>query len=192
MKRIILSFAILAASDAAQATPIQWSVASGGNGHYYEYVLNQLSWTDANAAANASTYFDGTNTLQGYLATVTSQAENDFLGTIGNHSSAWIGGSDNGHEGDWQWVGGPEAGITFWLTDTTLTYASWNTDDPNNSGNYLDFNGGFWDDRPDTANRGYIIEYSAASDTTDIPEPATLGLFGLGALALSASRRRKG
>lgn len=28
--------------------------------------------------------------------------------------SVYIGGSDEGHEGTWQWRDGPDAGVTFW------------------------------------------------------------------------------
>src|SRR4051812_25667561 len=61
--------------------PVQWTTAEGGNGDYYELVLpdssaNSYSWTEARQAADSMTY----QGLQGYLATVTSQAENDFLG----------------------------------------------------------------------------------------------------------------
>ncbi len=36
------------------AAPVQWSIADGGNGHYYEAVLvpEGISWTDANEIAN--------------------------------------------------------------------------------------------------------------------------------------------
>ena len=63
-----------------QLSVVQWTTASGGNGHYYELVLpadpsENYSWTQANAAASSMT----DNGSQGYLATVTSAAENAFL-----------------------------------------------------------------------------------------------------------------
>ena len=88
-----------------------------GTGHYYEIVSSTKTWPQAKAAAEASTLYG----LSGYLATITSQAENDFLeNKIG--ADAWIGGSDsstytsNSHpvtEGTWEWVSGPDNGNTF-------------------------------------------------------------------------------
>ena len=84
---------------------------------------NNNSWTNAEAAAQASVFL-GAN---GHLATVTSQQENDFL--IGLVSSpgagflgAWMGGK--APEG---WLTGPENGNAF-------TYTNWNPIEPNNSG----------------------------------------------------------
>ncbi|MGD1712813.1 hypothetical protein [Dapis sp. BLCC M172] len=40
-------------------------------GHYYEYVPGAYTWNQAKASAEARSY----NGLQGYLATITSEAE---------------------------------------------------------------------------------------------------------------------
>ena len=49
-----------------------WTLASGGNGHTYRVVAKTglISWDSANAAAQAA---------GGYLATITSAAENAFV-----------------------------------------------------------------------------------------------------------------
>lgn len=79
------------------------------NGHYYEYVAAPgITWTDAKAAAEARTY----GGLTGYLATITSAAENAFVATK-CAGYAWLGGSDAGHHKEWYWVTGPEAGSKF-------------------------------------------------------------------------------
>ncbi len=79
------------------------SLYCAATGHYYEYVTSSQAWDPAKTAAAGRSYFG----LQGYLATVTSQAENDFiLGKLGG--DAWIGAADNGHESEWYWVTGPE------------------------------------------------------------------------------------
>lgn len=101
------------------------------NGHFYYPYLTNTSWTTAKANAEASSLFG----LQGYLATVTSQAENSFISVLLGQDS-WIGCSDrfseintalgytlyasstntNGTnnnanaEGYWYWVTGPERG----------------------------------------------------------------------------------
>ncbi len=108
---------------------VQWPIASGGNGHYYELVLptdsnGGYSWTQADAAASAMTY-DGST---GYLATVTSAAENDFLASQFQSSlptdvPAWIGLEDDGRIGDWTWV-----------TGEPFSYSNWADGEPNNPG----------------------------------------------------------
>lgn len=131
-------------------------------GHYYEVVTggSTISWTDAKNAAAGKT-FDG---LQGYLATITSSAENQFiLDKI--PTDAWMGatdsheeidalidqdyGSDAAAEGNWYWVTGPEAGTLFSsgndtdgagnIEPATVTWHNWNTGEPNDSSNDEDY-----------------------------------------------------
>ncbi len=190
--RNALKTALLAAGligQAAIAAPVLWDAGSGGNGHYYEFVGNAVTWADAFAAAQASSF----NGMTGYLATVTTAAENRFASvTVAGGVLAWLGASDDGHEGTFTWRDGPETG-------QALTYTNWNPGEPNNccSGeNYLQTNFGAvmgWNDHggPGTNSgqiNGYLIEYSAAPGT--VPEPASLALV-LGALAgVGAMRRR--
>ncbi len=144
------------------------------NGHYYLYVPNLgIKWTDAKIAAENSTYYG----LQGYLATITSAEEAQIAGeqTTG---AGWIGGSDVGTEGTWQWMSGPEVGIVFWTGNFmgfTTTFAFWNTSEPNDFNNNEDYAHitalgvgitGSWNDLPDSGDtsgpyqpKGYIVEY---------------------------------
>ncbi len=79
------------------------------NGHYYEFVNDSgITWNDAKTAAEAKTLYG----LNGYLATVTSQAENDYI-TPKLGGDGWMGASDAATEGTWKWVTGPEAGTHF-------------------------------------------------------------------------------
>ena len=103
-----------------------------GNGHYYKLVTGNIQWAAAKTAAEASTY-EG---LTGYLVTITSEDENNFIKNK-LATNTWIGGSDdatytsNTHpaiesggagsdptdglagEGTWEWVSGPDNGKTF-------------------------------------------------------------------------------
>ena len=73
-------------------------------GHYYEFIsLVDVTWTEAEAFAEGETYFG----LQGYLATITSEAENQ-IAAVQTNDVGWIGASDLATEGDWRWVTGPE------------------------------------------------------------------------------------
>ncbi|WP_158224824.1 lectin-like protein [Brunnivagina elsteri] len=111
------------------------------NGHFYEFVPSTgIAWTAANTAANdtGNKYFG----RQGYLATITSSTEQNFVQqrVAGN---GWIGASDTENEGTWKWVAGPESGTTFWngaVNGTVGTvdpgrYANWVPgDEPNDFG----------------------------------------------------------
>jgi len=171
----------------AGAAPIQWTVASGGNGHYYEgiYDAASITWDNAKLTAAASTYLGQT----GYLATITSSAENTFVADVmaGIHETFWVGGTQPSGsaepDGDWGWI-----------TGETWNFTSWRSGEPNDNGdeNALSMHasdhalgwGETWNDlASDTSLNGYVVEY--------VPEPATVGLLAIGGLALIRRRRRQ-
>ena len=140
-------------------------------GHYYRYVpTTRLRWHEARLNADRAHLFG----MQGYLVTIGSAGENEFLRSQMAGGAVWIGASDfYSAEGDWKWVTGPEAGTSFWLGDENGTllpsaYANWDDGEPNND-NDQDFchflTDGTWDDngygigsgiwRPD----GFYVEF---------------------------------
>jgi hypothetical protein len=110
------------------------------NGHSYYRSTGNAFWTAARqACAN----------MGGYLVTVTSAAENNFLFNL--WPSGWIGLTDEVVEGQWRWV-----------TGEPYSYSSWNPGEPNNAGNedYVQFVGsGRWNDLPNNQALPYVIEF---------------------------------
>jgi hypothetical protein len=139
-----------------------------GNNHYYEFVsAANPSWTTARDAAASRTYFG----LKGYLVTSTSSGENAFIAAKLT-GQGWLGASDATEEGVWKWVTGPENGTTFWngaSGGSVVTYANWNSDEPNDSGSNEDYGqfiaDGKWNDLPEsyTGMAGYVVEYGGTS-----------------------------
>lgn len=121
------------------------------NGHYYEYYSTSGSWTTAKSTAAGRSYFG----REGYLATITSQAENSFISVLIGQNS-WIGCSDNAtqlnsalgytafasqaaSDGKFYWVTGPERGMKISNTNAfsgsigavSGVYNNWAGGEPN-------------------------------------------------------------
>jgi VCBS repeat-containing protein len=129
-------------------------------------------FTRATAETNAAA-------AEGYLATVTSAEEQQFLFNLmassGNNTGGWLGGSDAASEGAWIWTGGAEAGTVFWngLADGSAPagqYENWAVGEPNEfwrnqnpevalDEDYLHmWSTGEWNDIYATAGFGYFVE----------------------------------
>ena len=111
------------------------------NGHSYYRSTGSAFWLTAKAACEA---------MGGYLVTVTTAAENNFIFNL--WPSGWIGLTDEVNEGVWRWV-----------TGEPYSYSSWNPGEPNNAGNedYVQFVGaGRWNDLPNNQSLPYVIEFN--------------------------------
>lgn len=110
------------------------------NDHFYQYVPSpNITWVNARVSALTRTL----NGTSGYLVTITSAEENDFIANHVNAQNIWIGASDSANEGNWIWSDGPEAGINFWQGGAqgsspsgTSWFSHWAINQPDdNSGN---------------------------------------------------------
>lgn len=135
------------------------------NDHLYKFVSGSYSWSSAKTAAEAQTAYGAT----GYLVTITSQEENDFVSDRLT-GDGWIGASDSETEGTWKWVTGPETGTAFWQgtsggSSISGRYEAWAGGEPNQSGEedcaetYV--SSGTWNDFPCGASLGYVVEFGA-------------------------------
>jgi len=175
---------LLCSLQGALATPIQWA----GNGHWYDAVAvpGNINWVDANALASSSSYVG----LSGHLVTITSAQENAFVATTFPAASGssslfgyWLGGRQYG-QGPFQWV-----------TGEAFSFTNWNAGEPNDLApdEGIHFYGrgtvGLWNDASVTGWQfpGFIVEYEQSSQ---VPEPGSFGLLGLGLLGLGVTRRK--
>ncbi|MDX2153213.1 MAG: C-type lectin domain-containing protein [Bryobacteraceae bacterium] len=179
------------------AAPIQWKVSDGGNDNWYEFqpaisIFEPIGFEQARAAALAATHLG----LPGYLATVTSEDEQNFIESsfpflfgFGGTATAFLGGSDIDVEGEFRWLDGPEAGELF-------TYTDWFPGHPTGTGDRLtlliQFGGNRgWVDTNDGGALGYVVEFGDAQPDSVVPEPSALLLTGLGLAGVAFLRKQR-
>ena len=84
-------------------------IHNSANGHSYQRYDNSLTWHDAKTHCES---------LGGYLATLTSPTEHDFvfnkLGFGAPYGMVWLGAADEEQEGVWQWVTDEAWDFTYW------------------------------------------------------------------------------
>jgi hypothetical protein len=189
---------------------MQWLASAGGNNHWYEVVSTDdpISWSDSKANAEGSVYLG----MNGYFASVTSKAENEFIASLFT-SSDWVDNTNNGFIGPW--VGGKSldaSGKVDWINGDVSIYTEWEDGQPTNSSrtsngvteyqdyvhyfqkygtnnSLVDVNAITWNDHFEDGNDkvyGYVVEY-----TSTVPEPTTMLLFGSGLLGLLGFRRKQ-
>jgi hypothetical protein len=169
------ALAVLIAAATASAGPVPW-VHPDSSIHYYDALRapNGIAWNAAAESARAR---------GGYLASVTSAAENDLLFRLsdsggfwyvrpsGEMVGPWLGGyqpaGESGPNVNWRWVNGDSFG-----------FMNWAAGEPNNrsDSNVVGFGSSasprtsYWGDldKGDDSVRGAVIELSADSTTVGL------------------------
>lgn len=143
----VLGLGIQAVAAESYGPITEWAVASGGNGHFYQAVAvtNGITWPAAQADAVAR---------GGYLATTTTEEENEFVFTQVDDAQYWHQLPDPNNCGPW--LGGfryEVDGDFFWVTGEDFSYTAWfaGTGEPT---------GGYWLGQPEN-----YLQYSSAKDT---------------------------
>jgi len=199
MKRIFL---FLSCSCIVLGDPIQWTIASGGNGHYYDVVSapNGITWSAASAAATA---------MGGYLATITSDAENNFVFSLAEDPAYDVIAPTNPLRAIGPWLGAYRTGSGpsdfAWVTGELFSYTNWASGEPSNSGgdeNNIDYIGKCsstpcsiaptWNDYSSTTPFyggqlpvGYVVEFN----TDPVPEPGSMAVVVAAVSAMWLRRR---
>jgi hypothetical protein len=134
------------------------------SGHTFAITSAAMNWNNAKVQATA---------LGGYLTTVNSKAENDWLTTrfrIQHGAELWIGANDIATNNTWVWDNGTTSGDSG-LTDNLSGNAKWADNitrkwvsgEPNHSGascgQIWKTSGPNWDDTPCNNNKYAIIEF---------------------------------
>ena len=113
-KELAITFLLCSAHPCAQAdSPI---LLFPENGHRYQRFDTAMTWQEAKAFCE---------TWGGHLATITSQAEDEFvwsnLASAAPGYGTWLGATDEIIEGEWAWV-----------TGEPWSYTNWDSGEPNN------------------------------------------------------------
>jgi hypothetical protein len=147
---------------------------NGVNGHFYRPITTGNTYTGARAAALNTTFKGQT----GYLVTITSADEDNFIQLNVPQQNIWIALTDEVTEGRWIIDAGPEQGTLIKTSNGQLNgniqgqYNNWAGGEPNNSGNedytVTKWGGGSqWNDLPNNFYCAYVIEYGTWTNPDD-------------------------
>ena len=201
-KTVRAHLSVLLVTFATVSTAQPAPILNPANGHTYEFIDQALTWADArSAAANRST----AGRLC-YLATITSQAENDFVVNQvlpPPREDIWIGGerklscpTDATDDSASNWG--------TWITGEAWSYTDWKSDEPDDcSDNCLAYTGAGdappwqWGGDGCSNQNPLLVECeSRATPIPALPGPATVAisllLAALGWWVLKRRRTRAG
>jgi len=160
-------------SVAATVNPVGYYY-NGINGHFYRPITTGTTYTNARASSLLTT-FKG---QKGYLLTITSADEDNFIFNNVPQTGIWFALTDEASEARWTIDAGPEKGTLIKINNGQLNgnipgqYNNWANGEPNDSGNedyaVTKWGGGNqWNDLPNNFNNPYVIEYGTWSNPDD-------------------------
>jgi hypothetical protein len=162
--------------------PIQWRVEDGGNGHWYQVVAIEGGFSHAEARAEA-------RLRGGYLASLTTQAEDEWVYANLSAYDRWIGGIQNVNAPDYA----EPAGGWAWSTGEAMDYTNWSGNGPDNnknSGPEEEFThyccDGKWNDIYEVDQSGTISRKQMIVEYTVLPE-TPLGACCIEGLCISTT-----
>ena len=160
-------------SVAATVNPVGYFY-NGVNGHFYRPISTGATYTNARTLSSQQT-FKG---QQGYLVTITSASEDQFIFNNVPQANIWFALTDEVAEGQWRIDAGPEAGTLIKTANGQLNgniqgqYNNWAGGEPNNSGNedyaVTKWGGGSqWNDLPNNFSCAYVVEFGTWTNPDD-------------------------
>jgi hypothetical protein len=161
-------------SVAATVNPVGFYY-NGVNGHFYKPISQGAYYPQAKINAHATT-FKG---QEGYLLTLTSANEEDFIKANVPQNNIWFAATDKVIDGKWVIDDGPEIGTVMKTSNGQLTgnipgvYNNWCGGEPNGYNHSEDYpvakwNGAAcWNDLNPNYNNPYVIEYGTWSSPDD-------------------------
>ena len=184
MANINTALATLKVNTTATAGNVQISVSatvnpSGyfynpSNGHFYRPISTTATYTNARTLSAQQTFKGQT----GYLVTLTSSDEDNFIQQNVPQQNIWFALTDELTEAQWRIDAGPEAGTLIKTSNGQTAgniqgqYNNWAPGEPNNSGNedyaVTKWGGGSqWNDLPNHFSCAYVIEFGTWANPDD-------------------------
>ncbi len=164
-------------SVAATVNPVGFFY-NGVNGHFYKPItatVDRTTYTNARARSLLTTFKGQT----GYLVTITSTSEEEFIRVNVPATNVWFAATDEVIDGRWVIDAGPEKGTVMKTQNGQLNgnipgvYNNWCGGEPNGangSENYAvaKWNGAAcWNDLSNNWNNPYVIEYGTWANPDD-------------------------
>jgi|GEM_PF-224943 len=160
----LADMALLRAAQSAIDKLTSW------RGSYYLLLKEKVSWHDARKRCQK---------LGGHLVTITSADEQAFMVTeflkpdkAGKRPHMWIGATDDGHEGKWEWITGEKWSYSVWLPGEPSggRVKHWAVLSDTGTGNIG------WNDRAHWAKREFLCEWEKDSLHLTLDNIRELGL----------------
>ena len=92
-------------TELERAVELEKAITNPSNGHRYVLINKHMTWREAKKYAER---------LGGYLATITSAEEQDWICQTFPNARCWLGGTDEEVEGEWKWITGEKWDYTKW------------------------------------------------------------------------------